>query len=74
MDILWNKPKGCTKRSCKNLVPLPKPFEKDYITCESCRAQNAASKKKRKGTDAPAEGPHGQVSTWAAMAVADRAG
>jgi len=43
--IYFGEPKGCTKRSCKDLVPLPKPFEKDYITCESCRAQNAASKK-----------------------------
>jgi len=37
------------------MIPPPQPSEKDYSTCEGCRARDAANKKKRKREGAVAE-------------------
>ena len=55
MDTLRTEPKRCTKKSCKTIILPPAPNERDYSTCESCRAQDAASKKKRKRNSIPKE-------------------
>lgn len=48
MDSLRTEPKRCTKKSCKTMILPPGPNEKDYNTCENCRARDAASKKRKR--------------------------
>jgi len=48
MDSLRTEPKRCTKKSCKTMILPPGPNEKDYNTCENCRARDAVSKKRKR--------------------------
>ena len=48
MDSPRTVPKPCSKKSCKNLIPPPDSGSKDYSTCSSCRARDAASKDRSK--------------------------
>ena len=57
MDTLRTEDKRCTKKSCKTMIPPPQPNERDYSTCENCRARDAVSKKrKREGNIAKGSG------------------
>ena len=48
MDTLRTENTRCTKRSCKTVIPPPRPNERDYSTCEACRARDAVSKKRKR--------------------------
>jgi hypothetical protein len=61
------EPRKCSHSSCRNILPLPEPHKKSFSTCDSCRARDAAYKKRKRQADKdhtkrPAPPPPGQSS------------
>ena len=61
------EPRKCSHSSCHNILPPPEPHKKSFSTCDSCRAWDAAYKKRKRQADKdhakqPAPPPPGQSS------------
>jgi len=44
-------PRKCSHSSCRNILPPPEPHKKSFSTCDSCRARDAAYKKRKRQAD-----------------------
>ena len=48
-DIL--EPRKSSHSSCHNIFPPPKPHKQSFSTCDSCRARDAAYRKRKQQAD-----------------------